>query len=147
MAPTQVTLVTGLSRESLLALRDEIDALLGIATSPAAADAVDIVAAPDATVEEMARRLRARINNDLSKVVIYIVDHYPEGTFTWEDVSAGMHEKLGTVKSWHRSLSKPMNRLARDFPAVPPLLTSKWDGLRNLYRINPLWVKAIKKAW
>lgn len=146
--PTQITLLTELSRDRLLELRDEIDALLaprsgssdGTSTLTADAEA-------NGTVEELATRLRVRLNADLERLVRYLVDHYGDRSFVWEEVAAGMREKIGTVKSWHRSLSKPLNRLARQFPAAPPFLRSSWDGSRNHYTVNRQWKEAIKKTW
>lgn len=144
--PTQITLLTELSREKLLELRDEIDALLGSSTSNTTASPSS-ASTPDGTVEEMAGRLRGRTGPDLQKLVKDLVKHYPRGTFTWEDLSARMNVKMETLKSWHRSLSKPLNRLAREFPGAPPLMTGQWDGQRNRYTLNEEWVDAINKIW
>jgi hypothetical protein len=76
-----------------------------------------------------------------------LVKHYPRGTFTWEDLSARMNVKMATLKSWHRSLSKPLNRLGREFPDAPALMDRHWDGQRNQYRLNEQWVDAITKTW
>jgi hypothetical protein len=144
--PTQIALLTELSREKLLELRDEIDELLG--SPPPRPDHGPAVAVPsNGNVEEMARRLRGRAGPDLQNLVSWLVKHYPQGSFVWEEVAAGMNEKLETVKSWHRSVSKPLNRLGREFPGAPPLLSGQWDGKRNHYTLNSEWVDAIKKTW
>ncbi len=144
--PTQITLLTELSREKLLELRDEIDALLGSPPS-SAAKPLPAPSGSNRTVEEMAGRLRGRAGADLQKLVSWLVKHYAQGSFTWEDVAAGMNVRLETVKSWHRSLSKPLNRLASEFPGSPDLMTGHWDGKRNHYTLNGEWVQAILKTW
>ena len=144
--PTQITLLTELSREKLLELRDEIDALVGSPPSSAAAPP-SAPSGSSRTTEELARRLRGRAGPDLQKLVSFLVKHYPQGSFTWEDVAAGMNVRLETVKSWHRSLSKPLNRLAREFPGSPEFMTGQWDGKRNHYTLNAEWVQAVVKTW
>lgn len=144
--PTQITLLTELSRDKLLELRDEIDALLGSPSpNPVAIPAASLTS--NGTVEEMARRLRGRAGPDLQNLVLWLVKHYPQGSFIWEEVAAGMNVKLETVKSWHRSVSKPLNRLGREFPGAPSLLSGQWDGKRNHYTLTREWVDAIQKTW
>jgi len=144
--PTQITLLTELSREKLLELRDEIDALL-VSPPSSATTSIPAASPSNGAVEEMARRLRGRAGPDLRKLVSWLIEHYPRGSFTWEDVATGMDVKLETVKSWHRSLSKPLNRLAREFPGSPELMSSNWDGKRNHYTLNGEWVQAVTKIW
>lgn len=146
MAPTQISLVTELSRDKLLELRDEIDALIGASAGPPGSEA-PTAQADGRTVEEMARRLRGRAGADLQAFIKALVKQYPTGSFTWEDAAAALRQKLETVKSWHRSVSKPLNRLAREFPGAPPLMSGSWDGKRNHYTLNPQWVAAIEKTW
>lgn len=143
--PTQITLLTELSREKLLELRHEIDALLGLSTAEGTAEPPP--ATPDGTVEDIVRHLRGRTGPEVQKLVKGLVKHYPRGTFTWEDLSAAMQIKVETIKSWHRSLSKPLNRLARRYPGAPPLMTGHWDGQRNRYTLNEEWVDAINRIW
>lgn len=152
--PTQITLTTELSRERLLQLRDEIDAILATSDGhvpPSAATQPAEGTVPvfsDAVTEALAGQLLNRISQRLQVFVRFAVEHYDGQTFTWEQVSADMGEDLGTVKSWHRSLSKPMNRLVKENPGAPrPIEGIGWDGLRSHYRIGEGWKKAIKATW
>lgn len=141
----QVTITTELSHDGLLALRAEIDALLGRAApapGPTGAGGAD-----PGPVDEMARRLRARLNEGIQDLVRFIVKNYPDRTFTWDDVARDMGIHVETLKSWHRSLSKPLNRYAQEFPGAPRMLTSTWDGHRNHYTLSPEWREAIERAW
>ena len=146
--PTQITLLTELSREKLLELRDEIDALLGPpggASDVATGD--QVATATDESLDQMAARLESRLNGDIRDLVKYIVRNHADGQFTWDEVAAGMKKGVATVKSWHRSLSKPLNRLSREFPSVPPLIKSaNYDG-RNHYVVGRGWKEAINKQW
>lgn len=150
---TEVTLTTELSRERLLQLRDEIDVLLGGAPTgaplapPPSSDLSD-EERYNAIIDAAARRLRDRVNRTLQIFVRFTVSTFDGETFTWEDVARRMGKTVGTAKSWHRSLSKPMNRLATENPGSPPLIERiRWDGSRNHYRIGPGWREAIERTW
>ncbi len=58
-----------------------------------------------------------------------------------------MGEDVGSVKSWHRSLSKPLGRIDKTNPTAPLLLTKKWDGSRNHYMVSKDWAEAINRTW
>ena len=62
-------------------------------------------------------------------------------------MATSMGEDLGSVKSWHRSASKPLNRIGQANPSAPWLLTSSWDGSRNHYKLSPEWADAIRRTW
>jgi DNA-directed RNA polymerase specialized sigma24 family protein len=146
---TQITLTTELSRERLLALRDEIDALLGDIQAQQGGGTAESPAKPTATsaTEAAARKLLSRIGPPLQAFVRFAVERYDGQTFTWEDVAADMGENLGTVKSWHRSLSKPMNRLLDEHPGMPAAIEGiGYDG-RSHYRIGAGWSRAISSTW
>ncbi|MBA3406020.1 MAG: hypothetical protein H0U13_15285 [Gemmatimonadaceae bacterium] len=132
--PTPVTLTTELSRDRLLELRDEINALLGPDSGPARADEVvtPFTSVAARALDEPARRLRSRLNQRIQDFVRFLFDTYPDRAFTWEDVERDMGVPVHTVKSWHRSLSKPLNRIAADNPAAPKLLAQRWDGPQPL---------------
>ncbi len=148
---TPITLHTELSREKLLELRAEIDALIGGAFAPTGGSPSPVNAGTPSTsggsIEDMARRLESRLNGGIRDLVLYIVNNHADGQFTWDDIAAGMGKDLGTIKSWHRSLSKPLGRLSREFSSVPPLIKSvNYDG-RNHYVVGRGWKEAITKTW
>jgi hypothetical protein len=144
--PTQVSLVTELSRERLIELRDEIDALLGLPPAETSGQHQQPTSSAGA-VDPLAIKLRDRLSPNLKRLVAHIAANHGSGEFNWDDVATGMGEKVGTVKSWHRSLSKPMNRLARETPAAPHLLADRWDGSRQVYVLNSAWKEAIERTW
>jgi hypothetical protein len=143
--PTQINLTTELSRERLLELRDEIDALLGF--SPAGPPASTTEVPVPGAIDSVAIALRDRLSPNLKSLVKYIVEQQADREFYWEDVAAGLGRDVGTVKSWHRSLSKPMNRLARENPTAPHLLADRWDGTRQVYTLDRGWKAAIERTW
>lgn len=147
--PTQITLTTELSRDRLLQLRDEIDALLGDASELAGRPAKDSASEPatSAANEAVARKLLGRLGPPLQVFVRFAVEHYDGRNFTWEDVASDMGEDLGTVKSWHRSLSKPMNRLLDENPGMPAVIEGIGYNGRSHYRIGSGWKDAIGATW
>ncbi len=143
--PTQITLITELSRERLLELRDQIDALLGPAPAVSSGPATPSTTA--GSVDDLVSQLRARLNNNLQSFVKFLVDRYSGREFIWDDVARDMHRELGTIKSWHRSVSKPLNRIGAANPSAPALLTSRWDGSRNHYTLSSEWKEVIARTW
>lgn len=145
---TIVTLTTELSRERLLELRDEIDALLGGAgQQPSAEPATAAAHKVQPPLDQAAQTLKGRTGASIQKLVRHLVDKHPAGTFTWADVAKEMGVDLDSVKSWHRSLAKPLNRIHTATPGMPSLLQGTWDGSRQVYRLSPDWVEAIKRTW
>jgi hypothetical protein len=142
--PTPLTLTTELTREGLLAVRDEIDALL--AQVPALA-AVPVPAAPQSSLDPLAIELKSHLSAATRNLVQFLVDNYVGQSFTWDDVAAAMKVDVGSVKSWHRSVSKPLNRIGKRNPSAPWLLTGSWDGTRNHYLLDTAWAEAIKGTW
>ena len=135
--PTQITLNTELSREKLLELRDEIDALLGGAPAPVSTKTTTTSAPPSTSarstgaIDPLAITPHGRLNPNLEGLVRHIVKNYGDRQFAWTDVAASMGRSVGTVKSWHRSLSKPLNRLASANPSAPRLLRDGWNGTKQ----------------
>lgn len=148
--PTQITITTELTREGLQTVRDELNAILagGAPATPAMPPPVAHVgASATGSLDGLAIELKSHASSTLQQLVRFLVDTYDGTTFTWDDVAAAMHKDLGSVKSWHRSLSKPLNRIVRGNPSAPRLLTQSWDGSRNHYKLNHDWAEAIKRTW
>ena len=144
--PTPLTLTTELTREGLLAVRDEIDAVLAGVSTPAPAQLA--AAQPAAAgLDPLALELRAHLSPALKRLVRFIVDNYVGSQFVWDDLAKAMKEDVGSIKSWHRSLSKPLNRIGRANPTAPWFLTASWDGSRNHYTVDAAWAEAIKRTW
>lgn len=141
--PTPVTISTELTRQGLLAVRDEIDALLASVPPPAAPAA----AAPTAALDPLAIEFKRHLSLATQRLVLFLVNNYVGKPFVWDDVAAAMSNDVGSVKSWHRSLSKPLNRIGQANPWVPWLLTGSWDGSRNHYVLDASWADAIKRTW
>lgn len=57
--------------------------------------------------------------------------------FTFGDLSKALDVDIATVKSWHRSASKPMKRVDKELDdssvVAPKFLSSRWDGVRQHY--------------
>jgi len=143
--PTQVTFQTELSIESFRTLRDELTALIG--DQPASVSSTLPTTAPPVPDDFLidARGFYERLSPKLQSLVHHLVTR-PEGVrFTWEEVAADMDRPIATVKSWHRSLSKPLNRFRRDHPSAPPMLAGHWDGVRNVYTVDPRWRAALRE--
>ena len=146
--PTQITITTELTREGLHTVRDEIDALLaGGATLASLPVAPAATTAATGTLDSLAIELKAPLSSSLKRLVRALVDNYVGTTFTWDDVAKAMKADEASVKSWHRSVSKPLNRIATANPLAPRLLSRSWDGSRNHYTINRDWAEAIKRTW
>ena len=95
------------------------------------------------------------IHPNLRRLVTFVVDHYPDREFTWDDVARDMSLEVGpvhleTVKSWHRSLSKWLNDIAKNHPSAPPFFSRQhYDGSppRNHYTVAAEWREAITQEW
>lgn len=149
---TPITFTTELTRERLLALRDEIDALLAntqdTASQPAGPEGATAGTSQyGAVMQGAARRLLRSLGPQLQEFVRSTVEKFDGQNFTWEDVAAALGEEVGTVKSWHRSLSKPMGRLMTDVPGLPAVIQGTgYDG-RSHYVIGAGWNDAIAATW
>jgi hypothetical protein len=144
---TKTTFETEATRDAIRTLRDELTALLGEALNalPASGDASPEPQAPT-SLREVARGWK-RIHPSLRRLVEFTVNTYPGREFTWQDVARDMGEPLERVKSWHRSLSKQLNRTAREHSSAPPFMSSRWDGSRNHYQVSDEWREAIQSEW
>jgi len=143
--PSALTINTLLTREALLAVRDEIDALLAAGPTPTSAPPSPMQPALD--LDPIAVQLKARLSPTLQRLVRFLVDNYVGKDFIWDDVAQAMGADLGSIKSWHRFVSKPLNRIGQANPSAPWLLKSKWDGSRNHYTLSPEWAEAIRRTW
>lgn len=148
--PTQITITTELTREGLQTVRDEIDALLAGGATVARVAPPTVAPAATAAIgnlDGLAVELKGHLSQSLQRLVRFLADNYVGIEFIWDDVAAAMKKDLGSVKSWHRSLSKPLNRIGNANPSAPWFLTSSWDGSRNHYTLSRDWAEAIKRSW
>jgi hypothetical protein len=133
-----------LSEEGLLDAKTAIESLLGDAGTAVVEDEI-----PDA--DELALR-KARLLRqwcgDATWHFMSVTAHsyLPGQEFTFDELSATFNEDKATVKSWHRSASKIMNKVDAELGKLPAFLESKWDGERNHYRIPDIMREAIIKA-
>lgn len=144
--PTQITITTELTRDGLQTVRDELDAILAGAASTMIGMYPDSPG-PTSDMGGLAIELKAHLSPSLKRLVRFLVDNYVGTSFVWAAVASAMKEDVGSVKSWHRSLSKPLNRIGKANPSAPWFLTGSWDGSRNHYTLSPEWAEAIKRTW
>jgi hypothetical protein len=124
-----------LSERGLLEAKTAIEELL---SEDAASESGDI---PDA--HELALR-KARLFRDWAGerswfFLITIAENVEPGEeFTFEDLSEGkvFQASNETLKSWHRSASKIMNKVNAELGTEPRFLSDRWDGTRQHYRMS-----------
>jgi hypothetical protein len=150
--PTQTTFHTEASREAFRVLRDELNALLGESTSaPSTSEGPppQPEPQPSKSFREEVRDL-GNVHPNLRQLAKFLVDNYPDREFTWDDVARDMGRDVEGVKSWHRSLSKWLNDIARRQPSLPRFFSRQhYDGSppRNHYTVAPEWREAIQQEW
>ena len=148
--PTNITITTELTRQGLLTVRDEIDALLATSDTSAPATSAPVSTGEPAeagNLDALAIELKSHLSPNLKRLVGFLVENYVGTEFTWDNVATAMNEDAGSVKSWHRSLSKPLNRIRQANPSAPWFLTGTWDGLRNHYKLSAAWAEAVDRTW
>jgi len=69
-----------------------------------------------------------------------------EQEFTFDDLSETFSVDKETVKSWHRSASKIMNKVNKEYGEVPAFLIPRWDGERQHYRMPGVTCAAMIEA-
>ncbi len=144
---TQITLTTGFTREALVALRAEIDAVLGLQEA-AAEKRVEDEASYNGALYPLAVQLRDSIGERLRTFVeFYLINRDPGTEFTLDDVAREMGVAVGTVRAWHRSLSKPLNRITKQNPGVPEVTPAQTYGGQWHFTVDPEWRTALKLAW
>lgn len=128
-----VTITVELSRRGLLEAKEAIDGLLREQRSSTA---------PELNSGDLARRKAQLFREWAGKkswdFVYEIANRYEaQQEFTFEDLSKALGEEIATVKSWHRSASKPMKRVDKELQdgsvVAPKILSSRWDGVRQHY--------------
>jgi len=128
-----VTITVELSRKGLLEAKEAINSLLDERGSSATTkqDSSDLA-------RRKARLFREQAGDRSWGFVYAIASKYEaHQEFTFEDLSKALGERVATVKSWHRSASKPMNRVDKELEdgsvVAPKILSSRWDGIRQHY--------------
>jgi hypothetical protein len=141
-----VTITVELSRKGLLEAKEAIDGLLREHGSSTTSE-------PDSG--DLARRkvqlFREWAGEKSWDFVYEIASRYEaHQEFTFEDLSKALDEEVATVKSWHRSASKPMNRVDKELEdgsvVAPKILSSRWDGVRQHYWMSEDMRNAIIEA-
>ncbi len=69
--------------------------------------------------------------------------YQPGQEFTFDDLSATFSVEKETVKSWHRSASKIMNKVNAELGTEPRFLDAWWDGERQHYGMPEVMRDAI----
>ena len=140
------TITAELTRQGLLEAKEAIDRILGAQDTSAEAK-------PDGSpVEEQKARLFREWAGDKSWDFIHAIASTYEAhqEFTFEDLSKALGVSVATVKSWHRSASKPMNRVDRELDkgavVAAKILNSRWDGVRQHYWMSEEMRSAVLKA-
>jgi len=127
--PATFTMQGELSRDGLEAARDQLDELLRALTHDPA---------PNGAGPLMDRKVRAlygRMGQTTWEFVHGCAEKFEPGSeFTFENLAQRFGQDVGTVKSWHRSASKSINRINEQFGGAP-VFESRWDGSRQHYRV------------
>jgi hypothetical protein len=144
---TPVTFSVDFTREALERLHAELGALLNLGGPILQAASASAPSAPNGALDPLATQLKGRLSPAIQRLVRQIVDNHVGHEFTWETIAKEMKVQPGSVKSWHRSLSKPLNRIGKANPAAPWFLKNRWDGLKNNYTVSPEWAEAIIRTW
>jgi hypothetical protein len=148
--PTQTTFHTEASREAFRVLRDELNALLGESTAAPSMSEGPPIASPDPKSFRQVVKDLGNVHPNLRQLAKFLVDNYPDRVFTWDVVSRDLGLDVEGVKSWHRSLSKWLNDIARKHPSFPRFFSRQhYDGSppRNHYTVAPEWREAITQEW
>jgi hypothetical protein len=139
-----------LTRDGLLRLRQEIDALLesiGDGPRPVHGPALPPSAAAD-DEQELAYRKVGALWERLglkTRTFLSTCSLRPAGQeFTFEDLAAELNESVATVKSWHRNLSRSLRRVEEVYGGQPPLLQRRWGDDKNYYSLSPEVRQAIQ---
>lgn len=133
-----------LSQQGLLDAKAAIDDLLGERATAGINEAV-----PDESdlALRKTRLLRAWSGDATWLFMSTIAEHYePDEEFTFDDLAETFGADKGTVKSWHRSASKIMNKVDAELGSEPTFLDARWDGARQNYRLTQIMRDALVAA-
>jgi hypothetical protein len=125
---TTIRFETQFTRDSLLSLRADIDQLLALPRldQPSAAGPLDIAIAK-------VQALWPHIGKNSRRFLVTVAQM---GDYTFEDVATKLRVNIKTARAWHRNISRSMKHVDQRFGPEPPLLgESRWDGVRNYYRM------------
>jgi hypothetical protein len=133
-----------LSERGLLEAKEAIEGLLneeGVSLNEG-----DIPDQPELALRK-AKLLRASAGSATWHFMSTIAQCYPSGQeFTFDDLKATFSVDKETVKSWHRSASKIMNKVDEELGKMPNFLDARWDGERQHYRMPEVMRDAIIEA-
>jgi transposase-like protein len=134
LPPGRVTIEVDLSPEGLLQARDAIDRLLAEQERPASVSTGHIrLGQAQRKVDEVWSRVGGKTRELLSAAA----SNWEEGEeFTMEDVALALDVPPQTVRSWRRNLGRTLRRVDEAMPE-PPVLVSRSNGPKNLYRLPP----------
>jgi len=119
-----------LTRDGLETARDQLDELLRELPDGGVPSPED-----GSTADQKAQALKERMGETTWEFVHGCAQKFGAGTeFDFEDLARAFEVSVGTVKSWHRSASKAINRVNEQLGG-PPVLESRWDGSRQHYRM------------
>jgi hypothetical protein len=143
--PATFTIEGELSEQGLLEAKTAIENILSESTAqPSGTDDI-----PDA--QELALR-KARLLREWAGPATWhfmstIAQCYrPDQEFTFDDLRETFSVDKETVKSWHRSASKIMNKVDDELGNLPAFLVAEWDGSRQHYSMPDLMRDAIIEA-
>jgi hypothetical protein len=143
--PATFTIQGELSHQGLLEARTAIDDLL-TEKILAPIDEADI---PDAS--ELALR-KARLfkewAGEASWFFLYMIAERvgPDQEVTFEGLCDVFAANKETIKSWHRSASKIMNKVNAELGTEPRFLHARWDGQRQHYTMSKVMHDAIMEV-
>jgi len=134
MTRPRMTIEAELSHEGLLELRDAIDSLLAEIEGPRNPF---VEKARQEQAERKVREVWSRVGDNIKTLLAVAAVDWPEGSeFSMNDLAERLDKNPKTVRSWHRNLGRSLRVVDQHHPE-PPLLESRWDGSRNLYRLLP----------
>lgn len=122
-----------LSRPGLEAARDQLNALLDELLRDQGAETAN----GNAQLDRKVRALHERMGKTTWKFIYGCAEKLQTvEEVTFDDLAQVFGVNVGTVKSWHRSASKSINRVQAKFGG-PPVLEDRWDGQRQHYGMPP----------
>lgn len=131
---TRIQFDAELTRESLEAVREDIDRLLAGTELPG----TDMQWRIPTVAERQVDQLWPRLGDHLQRLIkVSATDFEDAESFTFEDLAGKLDEEIETVKSWHRNLSRSLKRVEREVGPGLPVLDGSWsdaDG-RMHYRM------------
>jgi hypothetical protein len=141
MPTPRVQIEVDLTREGLLGLRAQLDALLRDLGGPNSEEQRDSDKAlqADRKVGEVWGRVGENIRRLLSLGAQLNIDDHE---FSMDQLAQGLGSSAKTVRSWHRNLGRTLRQVDAAMPE-PAFMLSRWDGRRQQYRFLPEVRRAI----